>query len=704
MKRFITPYIYNYAKKIMPKISETEAAALNSGSVSIEGKIFEGKLKLKDIVEKYDIKLNDNENKYLNNQTNNLCEMINNESIEENQNLSKNDWDYIRNNKFMGLVISKKYGGLEFGAHAHSKIVEKIATRNYAAAVTVMVPNSLGPGELLYNYGTDEQKNYYLPRLANGIDIPCFGLTTENSGSDAASMYDTGIVVKEKEILGIRVSFSKRYITLAPVATLIGLAFKLKDPDNLLIKGKEGITLALIPKETNKMFPFNSNNIDIGNRHNPLNVGFMNGTIVGKSLFIPMSSIIGGEEKCGYGWNMLMESLGEGRGISLPALSVASAKLCTFGVGGYSRIRKQFNLPIAEMEGVKEKLSVIAMKNYQLLSAQTLFNSIIANNEKPQVLSAIMKYQCTEYGRISINNGMDILGGAAICKGSKNFLASSYMAIPIAITVEGSNTLTRSLIIFGQGLNRSHPYLLDIIKTIQNKNELDKFHIYLLKIINHTLTNLSNSLYYSVSLKLNSKKNKLEYYEQNLNRLVSNFAFSTNIALLMGGKLKTAEYISGRYADILINIYMSYACLWYYEKNKNVKNIDKLLEICINEHFINIQEAIYEISDNFPIPLVGKIIKYATFPLGKDYKKHNDKLTSDVSDLITKSTEVRDLLTENLFISKNEDDRLNQIMNCMILEDKYNIIKKQTNISDNDNKIIEKYENLKNEIIKVNTF
>lgn len=704
MKRFITPYIYNYAKKIMPKISETEAAALNSGSVSIEGKIFEGKLKLKDIVEKYDIKLNDNENKYLNNETNNLCEMINNESIEENQNLSKKDWDYIRNNKFMGLVISKKYGGLEFSAHAHSKIVEKIATRNGAAAVTVMVPNSLGPGELLYHYGTDEQKNYYLPRLANGIDIPCFGLTTENSGSDAASMYDTGIVVKENEILGIRVSFSKRYITLAPVATLIGLAFKLKDPNNLLIKGKEGITLALIPKKTNKIFPFNSNNIDIGDRHNPLNVGFMNGTIVGKSLFIPMSSIIGGEEKCGYGWNMLMESLGEGRGISLPALSVASAKLSTFGVGGYSRIRKQFNLPIAEMEGVKEKLSVIAMKNYQLLSAQTLFNAIIANNEKPPVLSAIMKYQCTEYGRISINNGMDILGGAAICKGSNNFLASSYMAIPIAITVEGSNTLTRSLIIFGQGLNRSHPYLLDIIKTIQNKNELDKFHIYLLKIINHTLKNLSNSLYYSVSLKLNSKKNKLEYYEQNLNRLVSNFAFSTNIALLMGGKLKTAEYISGRYADILTNIYMSYACLWYYEKNKNVKNIDKLLEICINEHFINIQEAIYEISDNFPIPFVGKIIKYTTFPLGKDYKKHNDKLTTDVSNLITKSTEVRDLLTENLFISKNENDRLNQIMNCMILEDKYNIIKKQTNISINDNKIIEKYENLKDEIIKVNTF
>lgn len=704
MKKFITPYIYNYAKKIMPKISETEAAALNSGTISIEGKIFEGKLKLKDIVDKYDIKLNDKEKKFLNNETNKLCEMIDNESIEENQNLSIENWNYIRKNKFMGLVISNKYDGLQFSAHAHSKIVEKIATRNGAAAVTVMVPNSLGPGELLYHYGTTEQKDYYLPRLANGIDIPCFGLTTEKSGSDAASMYDSGIVVKENDILGIRVSFSKRYITLAPVATLIGLAFKLKDPNNLLTKGKEGITVALIPKNKNKIFTTDTGNINIGDRHNPLNVGFMNGTISGKSIFIPMSSVIGGEEKCGYGWNMLMESLGEGRGISLPALSVATAKLCTFGVGGYSRIRNQFKLPIAEMEGVKEKLSVIAIKNYQLLAAQTLFNSIIANNEKPTVLSAIMKYQCTEYGRISVNNGMDILGGAAICKGSDNFLASSYMAIPIAITVEGSNTLTRSLIIFGQGLNRSHPYLLDIIKTIQNKNELDKFHIYLIKIINHTIINLSNSLYYSISTKIKSNKNKIEFYEENLNRLVSNFAFSTNIALLMGGKIKTSEYISGRYADMLTNIYMAYACLWYYEKNKNVKNIDKLLEASINEHFINIQNAINDISYNFPIPLCGNIIKYCTFPFGLDYHKHNDILTSDISDLITKSSEIRDLLTENIYISSNKNDRLNQIMRGIELENKCNMINKSIAISEKDNETINNYEKLKNEIIKVNSF
>jgi alkylation response protein AidB-like acyl-CoA dehydrogenase len=708
MKRFITPHIYNYAKKIMPKISETEAAALNSGSVSIEGKIFEGKLKTTDLVKNYDIKLNNNEKKFIENETNNLCSMLDNHKIEENQNLSNENWNYIRSNKFMGLVISKQYGGLEFSAHAHAKVVEKIATRNGAAAVSVMVPNSLGPGELLYHYGTKEQKDYYLPRLANGIDVPCFGLTTEHSGSDAASMFDVGVVVKENDVLGIRVSFSKRYITLAPIATLIGLAFKLKDPDNLLTKGKEGITLALIPKEKNIIFPYNTNGIVIGERHNPLNVGFMNGTIVGESVFIPMSSIIGGEEKCGFGWNMLMESLGEGRGISLPALAVATSKLSTFGVGGYARIRKQFNIPIAEMEGVKEKLAVIAKKNYQLVAAQMLFNSILANKEKPPVLSAIMKYQCTEYGRVSINNGMDILGGAAICKGPMNFLASSYTAIPIAITVEGSNTLTRSLIIFGQGLNRSHPYLLNLIKTIQDKNDLDNFHKYLIKLINHTKTNFLNSVYNSMSIKFKTKNdNKIDYYQKHLDRVVSNFALSTNMILLMGGKIKTAEYISGRYADMLSNIYMAYACLWYYEKNKHIKDLDIILDGCMNEHFINIQNALHELSNNIPLPLVGKIIRYSTYPFGKDYNTHNDILTTKISDLITKNTEVRDLLTENVYISNNIDDRLNQIMRGLPLCSKADYIKK---ISDNkvisyeDNLIIKEAEKLKNEITKVDKF
>jgi acyl-CoA dehydrogenase len=359
---------------------------------------------------------------------------------------------------------------------------------------------------------------------------------------------------------------------------------------------------------------------------------------------------------------MLMESLGEGRGISLPAMSVATAKLCTFGVGGYARIRKQFNIPIAEMEGVREKLAVIAGINYKLLSAQHIFNAILINKEKPPVLSAIMKYKFTEYGRIAVNNGMDILGGAGICKGSMNFLASSYVATPVAITVEGSNTLTRSLIIFGQGLNRSHPHLLNIISNIES-NDTRQFHENFTKIVKHTIHNLGKSIYYSIYLKL-YRRNGVDidkYTEIHLNRHVANFAFSANIALLMGGKIKTAEYISGRYADILADIYMSYACLWFYKKNNSTKDIDKLLEYCINDYSKNIESNINKIADNFPIYLMGRLIKYVTYPLGNYYKHNDDKLITDVSNIITKPTELRRLLTENIFISKDSNNRLNQI-------------------------------------------
>lgn len=655
MSKIVSGYAFRIIKRILPKISATEKAALNSGSVSIDGDIFSGYLDINKLVKKYDAKLKDHENAFLNKETNELCEMIDNDKIEKNQDLSIDIWDYIKNNKFMGLVIPKKYEGLEFSPHAHSLIVEKIASRNIASAVSVMVPNSLGPGELLHQYGTDEQKKYFLPKLASGTYVPCFGLTTENSGSDAASMLDRGIVVVENGILGMRVTFSKRYITLAPVASVIGLAFKLLDPNKLLTTGKEGITVAILEKDK-------FSDIEIGNRHNPLNIGFMNGTIRGIDIFIPMECVIGGEEKCGFGWNMLMESLGEGRGISLPAMSLATAKLCSFGVGGYARIRKQFNISIAEMEGVKEKLAVIAGINYKLLAAQHLFNAILINKEKPPVLSAIMKYKFTEYGRITVNNGMDILGGAGICKGPMNFLASSYIAIPVAITVEGSNTLTRSLIIFGQGLNRSHPHLLNIINNIET-NDKEGFNNNFNKIVKHTLNNLVKSIYYGTYLKF-YRKNGVDidkYYEIHLNRHVANFAFSANIALLMGGKIKTAEYISGRYADILADIYMSYACLWFYKKNKTTKDIDKLLEYSINDYSKNIEINMNKIFDNFPIYFMGKIMKYTTYPFGNYYNYNCDKMNTQISNIITKPNELRNLLTDNLFISKDVNNRLNQI-------------------------------------------
>jgi acyl-CoA dehydrogenase len=358
-------------------------------------------------------------------------------------------------------------------------------------------------------------------------------------------------------------------------------------------------------------------------------------------------------------------------------MSLATAKLCSFGVGGYARIRKQFNISIAEMEGVKEKLAIIAGINYKLLAAQHLFNAILINKEKPPVLSAIMKYKFTEYGRITVNNGMDILGGAGICKGPMNFLASSYVATPVAITVEGSNTLTRSLIIFGQGLNRSHPHLLNIINNIET-NDKENFNNNFNKIVKHTLNNLVKSLYYGIYLKF-YRKNSVDidkYCEIHLNRHVANFAFSANIALLMGGKIKTAEYISGRYADILADIYMSYACLWFYKKNKNVKDIDKLLEYSINDYSKNIEINMNKIFDNFPIYFMGKIMKYTTYPFENYYNYNSDKMNSEISNIITKPNELRNLLTYNLFISKDTDNRLNQISRGIELFDvnkKYDI-------------------------------
>ena len=390
---------YNLAKKVMPKISDTERAALNSGTIAFDGDLFTGDISLKKLVDKYKVTLSAEEKAFLENETEVLCEMLDSHQIDQDQNLPPKVWKYIRESKFLGMVIHKEYGGLGFSAHAHARVVEKIAGRNGCAAVTVMVPNSLGPGELLHLYGTTEQKDFYLPRLAHGIDIPCFGLTSPSSGSDAASMRDEGIVVKENGVLGIRATFSKRYITLGPVATVVGLAFKLRDPNKLLTKGKEGITVALLPKDKNMFAPNGIPGLNTGERHDPLGAAFMNGTVKGNDVFIPMACVIGGEERTGFGWNMLMECLGEGRGISLPAMGIASSRLGVLAVGGYARVRKQFKVPIAAMEGVQEKLAVIGQNAFVTVAAQHLFNAILADKQKPPVLSAIMKLHCTERGR-----------------------------------------------------------------------------------------------------------------------------------------------------------------------------------------------------------------------------------------------------------------------------------------------------------------
>uniref|UniRef100_A0A7S0ESF2 Acyl-coenzyme A dehydrogenase n=1 Tax=Hanusia phi TaxID=3032 RepID=A0A7S0ESF2_9CRYP len=707
---FIGP-AYTLAKNVMPKISETEAAALNSGSVCFDRELFEGNPSTKRLLEKYKIKISPEEQAFIENETEALCEMLDSHQIDKDQNLPPEVWNYIRENKFMGMIIPKKFGGLGFSGHGHARVVEKIAGRNGAAAVTVMVPNSLGPGELLFHYGTPEQQNFYLPRLAHGIDIPCFGLTGAPNGSDAAgSMQDEGVVVQENGVLGMRVSFNKRYITLAPVATVVGLAFKLRDPNKLLTKGKEGITVALLPTEPNQFAPEGIKGLKVGPRHNPLNAAFMNGTVQGENVFIPMSCVIGGEAKTGYGWNMLVECLGEGRGISLPAMAVSSGRLSCLAVGGYARVRKQFKVPIANMEGVQEKLAVIVRNTYQCVAGQHLFDAILADGDKPPVLSAIMKQYCTERGREAVNEAMDVIGGSGIIKGPSNYLATAYCAMPIAITVEGANALTRSLIIFGQGLNRSHPHLLKLIESIQKGDDIIGFNQELKNIIVHAMSNLGSSIARGLSVQFQPKGNDIAgYYEAQMSRLAANFAFCSDVGMTMGGGLKTAEYISGRYADILSNLYIGYACLWYYQNHKNVKGLSKVLDIAMADCCYKIQEAFFGIFSNFPIPGLGPMMRVLTFPRGREYFQAKDSLRRDVSNLITTPTEVRALLTDNVFVSKKESDRVNQIARAVTLAfEADNVLsacrKEKREPRDEEQKLISAAEELRDKIIQVDTF
>jgi len=405
-----------------------------------------------------------------------------------------------------------------------------------------------------------------------------------------------------------------------------------------------------------------------------------------------------------------MECLGEGRGISLPAMSVASARLCSLAVGGYARVRKQFKVPIAEMEGVQEKLANIGMMTYQSVAAQSLFDAVLADGERPPVLSAIMKHECTELGRKCVNEGMDIIGGAGISRGPANYLASAYVAMPIAITVEGANALTRSLIIFGQGLNRSHPHLLKLIQSIQAGDQMPEFNKQLTNIIGHAFTNLGRSVTRGLAVQVVPKGNDISgYYEAQLGRLASNFAFCADVGLTMGGGIKTAEFISGRYADVLSNLYMGYACLWYYQKNKHVQGLDKVLDLAMADHCHKIQEALMGISTNFPVPLMGPVMRAFTFPRGREYSKGNDKLRRQVSQLITKPTEVRALLTQNVFVSKDQNDRVNQISRAVSLAveaDGYLAAcrKAKRQPTAEEAKVIAEAEELREKIIQVDAF
>ena len=637
MPRFFS--LFNYSKKILPRISNTEKIALTCGTIGFDKTIFSGDGNVKELL-KYKPKLSKAEESYLNYTVEDICHHVSKEreQIGGLQAIPKSIIQRMSKDKIFGMLIPPEYNGIRFNTHARSQIVQKLSSCNGAVGVVAMVPNSLGPGELLIHYGTDSQKNYYLPKLARGELIPCFGLTSWAAGSDAAgSMIDTAIVKRDSQgERYLEVSVNKRYITLAPIASVIGLAVKLTDPDNLLKEGGEGISVLLLEKSK---FP----EINTSNCHNPLNVGFPNGTIKANKIRVPLDTVIGGEEKCGEGWRMLMECLSEGRAVSLPATAVSASKTTTLGTLAYSRVRSQFKTPIHKMEGVAEKLAEMVINTTTITSAQYLTNAMIDNNEKPSVISAVMKQITTEKARETINHSMDVMGGSGICLGKNNFVADFYKAAPIGITVEGSNTLTRSLIIFGQGLMRSHPYLLNIVESIEN----DKRDVFYRNVGSLIFSSISNTLVCLTPLLSNNRETHLE-------RLTKSFYLYSNVMLTLGKRFKTSEMLSGRYADIFSNIYLAYSLLWYKESYNCSEGMRFIIDKSVDKLMYDIQDNFKEIESNFKGGLLAKsYLKLVAFPYGKRYSRVSDRDKLKIVEYALGDKSVRDFLSENIYLGEN---------------------------------------------------
>jgi acyl-CoA dehydrogenase len=508
-------------------------------------------------------------------------------------------------------------------------------------------------------------------------------------------------VVERNGQLGIVASFNKRYITLAPVAGVVGLAFSLKDPKGLLKgTGNEGITIALLERD--------HPGVNMGRRHDPLSASFMNGTVTGKDVFIPMKSIIGGQTRCGFGWNMLMDCLAEGRSVSLPASAVGAAKSSLNAVGAYARVRKQFRVPIAEMGGVQEALGRIASNTYILTSAQMLINSMLAKHEQPAVLSAVMKYETTSRARSVVNDAMDVVGGAGICRGPSNLLGNGYMSLPIAITVEGANILTRSMITFGQGLNRAHPNLIKIVNTIEKGDDVAGFTKEVGGFLGHLFSNVGRSMSRAL-FRPRSKSDLAAYYEGQLGRLASNFAVSSDLALVLGGRLKFEEMLSGRFADAFGTLYLGYACLWYYQQNRNVEGIDALFELAMDGLLQETQTALVGVSHNFPVPGIGPVMRSICFPTGLPYSGINDAQTKKASDFITRPSGIRSLLSEGIFISSDPKDRmrmLNDLLPQSIAADKAVAAAKKAKrpLTTEEQALVDKVLAMANEVVQVDAF
>ena len=653
---------YTAVRKILPKVSETEQQALDAGTIGFDAEIFGGRpdwAKLRAIP---GIELTEVERAFLNGPTDELCRLCNDWQIRhERKEIPEEIWAFVKKHGFLGMLISKEHGGLGFSPQAQSIILGKIASRSPDVCTLVMVPNSLGPGELIERYGTDEQKHYYLPRLARGDEIPCFSLTGPTSGSDAATMRDIGTVVKGtwkgKPVTGIKLSWDKRYITLGPDATLVGLAFQMFDPDNILGKGDHlGITVALIPAD--------HPGVHIGRRHLPSGSAFPNGPNWGKDVFIPIDFLIGGEKMAGQGWRMLMECLAAGRAISLPSSATAGAKMMLRVTTAYGRIRKQFGLPVGKMEGLEEPLTRMIENAYVNESARAVTAAMVSKGERPSVLSALMKYQTTERMRQSVNDAMDLHGGKAICDGPSNYIQSAYQAVPVAITVEGANILTRSLITFAQGALRSHPYLYKEVQACQDtdtKRGKAAFESAFLGHVAFSLSNVTGALFHNVTGGMfgrvpDQSYGTADWYRQ-IWRQSRNFALVADLTVAtLGGGLKTKQKITGRLADALSELYLLSCVLKRYEDDGKPTNDRLIVSLCAQNALYRHQQALRGAIENFPVAPVRWLMNWCVFPLGARYRPAPDWLGHKVVELVMQPGEVRDRLTRHIYISRDVND------------------------------------------------
>lgn len=661
-KTLVTKPLFNFTKKILPKVSQTEQEALDAGTVGWDAELFSGQPDWERLAKTRAIQLTDAERAFLDGPTEQLCAMLDNFDITHTRkDLPPEVWTFIRKQGFLGMLIEKEHGGLGFSAQAQSMVVSKIGSRSVSAAITVMVPNSLGPGELLTKYGTDKQKAYYLPRLANGTEIPCFALTGPNSGSDAGSMRDVGIVCEwtyhGKKRLGVALTFDKRYITLAPVATLVGLAFRLHDPENRLGKGEDvGITLALLPHD--------HPGVNTGRRHFPCRSAFMNGPVTGEDVFIPMEFLIGGADYAGQGWRMLMECLSVGRAISLPAIGTTAVKGTLRTTSAYARIRRQFGLSIGQMEGVAEPLAEMVKRAYVFEAARGATAAMVDDGEKPSVISGLMKYQATEAMRDSYDNAMDIHGGKAICDGPSNYLYADFGAVPVGITVEGANILTRTLITFAQGALRAHPWLIKEVQAAQNsdtKAGLAEFDQALAGHTGYALANFFGGLFHNLTrgafASAPADATVEKHWYQQLHRASQSFALVSDLTVIsLGGDLKRKQMISGRLADALSEMYLMATTLKRFREDGRPAEDKAVLDASMQDCLARFQHHLDAVIRNFPNPAIRVVMRAGALPIGITYKPASDKQNYRLAKAILQPGAWRDRMTRDLYVNFNEND------------------------------------------------